>query len=212
MASILIVFLYPTFIFKHYYFEKDFNNKNNFISDSYLDFSLDPFVSNKKFNINGGGYKISFEIPQGGNTFNNTELGASCYHKEGNNTITTDNHFITIKVINYRVYISFTVKDLKTGEIIAQMDNNIFKVKKVKISTYFPSDDKKSIKIVDNYGNVAFEIWQDINKDIQVRGYSVGAYCTLFYYGETLDVVYKNDPEYMEKVDHFAERMTEKIK
>ncbi len=86
-------------------------------------------------------------------------------------------HF-RVRIVNGNVFLSFTIFDLKTGAIIAQLVDNEWWVFNLRSNDYHC--DGQSIEIIDQYGYVAFQLWLDENQIIQIRGYFVGRHSTSF--------------------------------
>lgn len=109
-----------------------------------------------------------------------------------------------LKINGHRFLLSILIKDFKTGEIIGELDDNKWSIKKSSIYDY---NDNNLIEIIDKYGYVAFSMWLDDNMVLQIRGYFVGALCTYFMNGTVLNMVSRDDPKYEEKCISYAAKL-----
>ncbi len=171
-----------------------------FIDENYIIGVMAPFYVGQTLMVNAGGMRFNAEIPASG-------VIDDIYPMVGCSTPSdkTMNEFnYGLKINGHRFLLSILIKDFKTGEIIGELDDNKWSIKKSSIYDY---NDNNLIEIIDKYGYVAFSMWLDDNMVLQIRGYFVGALCTYFMNGTVLNMVSRDDPKYEEKCISYAAKL-----
>ncbi len=109
---------------------------------------------------------------------------------------------LKLKVRNRMIVISLTIRDLKTGAIIAKLDDNEWVIKPKRITDYY--DDTRTLEIIDDYGYLAFRIWLTNDNVIHIRGYFPGLYCSLILNDIGLTTISNDVENYAGKVEKEA--------
>lgn len=172
---------------------------DNFIDERYIVGVFAPFYAGQNLNVCQGGGTFSAPISPAG-VVDNIAPAFGCVSKNDFSNLQNELQY-GLKIRNHSFLLTVTIRDLKTGEVIASIVDNKWEVKKTGIADY---SDNNLIEILDNYGYVAFSMWVDDKQTLQMRGYIVGEQCTYFMNGDTLEMVERSDPHYIQKCEHLA--------
>jgi len=127
----------------------------HFIEENYITGISAPFFANNTLSIStGGGDTFTEYIPPNGIIDVQTPTTGVT-----DNAGDTDGEFsYKLKITNHTFLLSIVIKDFKTGEIIADIEDNAWALKKTGITDY---SDNNLLEVLDNYGYVAFSMWID---------------------------------------------------
>lgn len=114
---------------------------------------------------------------------------------------------VYLEYLNNQFLVSLKLKDLKTGALLTKIENNVG-VMDPSLSDYvFSGDGESYIEIIDQYDYVAFQMYVDENKFINIRGYFVGSSCVVFAYDSTHVTLDKSDKDFNTKLDQYASKL-----
>lgn len=175
---------------------------DKFKEEKYIAGIIIPFNSNSKEITLSYGSSGSFteEIPENGiiiDKDNNPFAGAV----NANYQVDESAFTYSLKAVNGIFEISIIIKDLKTGEIIAQLEDNKFLINKISVNDYY--SDNQALEIKDKYGNVAFQMFVDKKGVVNIHGYFYGTFSTVFV-GDVITYLYHNSPTYQDDANKSA--------
>jgi hypothetical protein len=168
-----------------------------------------PFKIGDSVQIMEGGGSGFVGIVKPNGEISSEEMFVGCI---GANNKIDEAYSYTLKITNGVMFLSFTIRDLKTGEIIAQIFDNQFYIDKTgKVNDYFTDEtlfsDAHALEIKDRYGNIAFTLWIDESDKIQVRGYFYGTICTVFFNGGPMLYLYHTDSNLIVRSEEYAAKL-----
>jgi hypothetical protein len=178
-----------------------------FLEEKYIKEILSPFSLDSTLVIDYNGSRATYELYPGKDLDITPELGCVRRNKRDSTFYSGREMAIRIKITNNRFFISFVVRDLKDGSIITEIRDNKVLINSAPINNFHADD--KSIEIRDKYGFIAFRIYADGNKALQIRGYFYGSVCTIFTNDSVrlMKSLYHNDPDYIDKAVHEAGKL-----
>lgn len=167
---------------------------------------LSPFTVGDDAEIDEGGGKLTFQVPDRNINLGEVGFTFGCFKQIDGKTVDDQgfNYWLTIR--SHKMYITLTVRDLKTAAVIGELRENEWLQKKdAPIYRHFNSD--SAVEIIDQYKNVAFRLWVDPSNHVHMRGYFVGNFCTSFLNTSVLQYVERADPQYEIKASEIASRL-----
>lgn len=178
------------------WFKKD---HEKFVEANYIQAIVAPFNVQKETIINFGSGQFTFQIPENGLNLSDQNIFAGCTKKNDEGETLIDNGYnFTISIKNGVFLISIIIRDLKTGNIITEIQNNQILIDKLgRVNNYH--SDSHSLEIRDQYGYIAFRMWVNEKDQLEMEGYFYGKYCTIFINGDFMEILDHEDPKYLEK-------------
>jgi hypothetical protein len=176
-----------------------FKSKHDtFIDEKYIPGIFAPFYAGQTLNINAGGTSFSAVIPASGVI---DDINPTAGYLRSSSADLSKEFSYKLKMKYHSFFLSITIRDIKTSEIIGEIEDNKWIIKRDAIKDY---SDSNLLEIIDKYGYVAFSMWVDKQGTLQLRGYFVGENFTYFMNGNILNAVKRTDPNYIQKCEHFA--------
>jgi|GEM_PF-5214240 len=181
------------------------SDHQRFIETKELNKILAPFKGQKKTIIHFGSGQLEFEMRENGWSMADQNFSLGCTKVEGKRLITDDSFNFSLKLEDGVFLISIIVRDLKTGRIITEIQNNKVLIDNIGVNNYYTNS--KKLEIRDQYGYVAFQLWVNNKDQLEMRGYFYGKLCTTFITDEPMQYVQHDDPAYQLKSVDFASKL-----
>lgn len=183
------------------------SDHDTFIESNYINALIVPFSMKEKTVIHFGKTgRFEFSIPEEGIDLTKT-MFLGCVNPVPNSGPLMDDGFLFKLRIKDDIFkLSIIIKDLKTGSVITEIQDNEIKVNKTGVYD-FDNKNSRRLEIKDQYGNIAFCMWINDNQELELRGYFYGYYCTVFLNDNPLDFLPHDDPQYVQKAEIKAKQL-----
>lgn len=174
---------------------------DKFLNDEYITGIIAPFSANDVIHISTGSFNYTQMVPLNGYIIDKS-IGVGYSNKVNS----FDEAFkFNLRAINHRLYLDLIVKDYENDKVIAEINNNKWDFKSHDVKDY---DDQNLLEIMDMHNNIAFSLWVDDQRTIQIRGYFTGPSSTVFMNGDSvMQFIDRNDPEYITKCNKLAAKL-----